>query len=308
MIVVSYHSGIPPKNNSPEKPLILSNFIEGVNRLGDTGINHYKPNLKDCDLAVLQGFVHANSKNTPHLLFRKQVIDRQRLNNAHTLVVDSNLFLFQTGKRNTPGNYLRYSLNGVFRNTGFYFDKDVDPNRWQIIKNHLGITVKDYNTKGEYILLCLQRNGGWSMKHQDVLEFAHKTIRKIKSITNRRIVVRGHPGDRKTQVRLTQEIKYPNVTISGNADIRIDLQNAWATVVFNSSPGVASLINGVPVFQMDNELDFSMYGEVANTDLNKIESPILYDRQEWLERIAMCHWSFDELKDGTAWSYMRKYI
>jgi|TARA_B110000305_G_C19406186_1_gene622885 hypothetical protein len=308
MKVVSYHSGIPPKNNSPEKPLILSNFIEGVLRSDDTGINHYQPTLQDCDLAVLQGFVHENSKNTPHLLFRKQVLDRQRLNNAHTIVVDSNLFLFQTGKRNTPGNYLRYSLDGVFRNTGFYFDKDIDPNRWQIIKNNLGLEIKSYDNRGEHILLCLQRNGGWSMGGQDVIQFAHKTIRQIKQITSRKIILRPHPGDRKTMVRLQNEIKYANVQLSSNPDIRTDLANSWATVVFNSSPGVASLINGVPVFQMDARPNYSMYGEVANTDITALENPTLYDRQDWLESIAMCHWSFDELKDGTAWKFMRNYV
>jgi|TARA_B110000259_G_scaffold179219_1_gene218498 hypothetical protein len=309
MKVVAYHSGIPPKNNSPEKPLILSNFIQGVVQLGNIGTNHYQPTLQDCDLAVLQGFVHANSKNTPHLLFRRQVIDRQKLTKAHTLIVDSNLFLFQTAsKRNTPGNYLRYSLDGVFRDTGFYFDKDIDPNRWLIIKKHLAIDVKSYDTRGNFILLCLQRNGGWSMKHQDVIEYAHRTIRQLKSVTSRKIIVRGHPGDRKTMARIAQEIKYPNVEISSNPDIRDDLKNAWASVTFNSSPGVASLIHGVPVFQMDQDLNYSMYSEVANTDLTQIENPILFDRQEWLERIAMCHWSFDELTNGTAWKFMRKYI
>jgi hypothetical protein len=59
---------------------------------------------------------------------------------------------------------------------------------------------------------------------------------------------------------------------------------------------------------MDQDLNYSMYSEVANTDLTQIENPILFDRQEWLERIAMCHWSFDELTNGTAWKFMRKYI
>ena len=307
MKVVSYHAGIPPKNNSPEKPLILSNFIQGVIKHGDIGINHYEKSVLDCDLAVLQGFVHENSKTTPHLLFRKSVIDYQKLNNKKTLIVDSNLFLFATGKRNTPGNYLRYSFDGVFRGTGFYFDTHIDTTRWQKIKNELGLEVLPYENRGNNILLCLQRNGGWSMKHNDVLQFAHKTIKAIKAKTDRKIVVRGHPGDRKTLLRL-QELKYPNVEISNNLDIRTDLKNSWATVVFNSSPGVASLIQGVPVFQMDQDLNYSMYSEVANTDLTKIDNPTLFDRQEWLERISMCHWSFDELREGVAWNFMKNYI
>jgi len=308
MKVVSYHAGIPTKNNSPEKPLILSNFIQGVVRTGDVGINHYGRNLLDCDLAVLQGFVHEDSKTTPHLLFRKAVIDNQKLNSKKTLIVDSNLFLYATGKRNTPGNYLRYSFDGVFRNTGFYFDKDVDPKRWHSIKSNIGIELIPYKARGRDILLCLQRNGGWSMKKTDVIDFAHKTIKKLKQITSRKIIVRGHPGDRKTLVRLKELLIYPNVELSTNPDIRTDLLNAWATVVFNSSPGVASLIQGVPVFQMDPQLNYSMYGEVANTDITQIEDPILYDRQEWIERISMCHWSFDELKDGSAWQFMKNYI
>jgi len=307
MKVVSYHSGIPVKNNSPEKPLILTNFVQGVSSLGDKGINHYEPTIQECDVAVLQGYVHEDSKRTPHLLFRKRVIDHQRVMNKRTLIVDSNLFLYTTGKSNKPGNYLRYSFDGVFRGTGFYFDKDIDPNRWQSIKNNLGIELKPYQARGNDILLCLQRNGGWSMRRTDVIKFAHGAIKQIKKYTSKKIIVRGHPGDRKTLLRLS-ELKYPNIEISTNDDIRQDLSRAWATVVFNSSPGVASLIEGVPVFQMDPMRDYSMYGEVANTNIEQIEDPILYDRQEWIERISMCHWSFDELRDGTAWKFMRNYV
>ena len=38
------------------------------------------------------------------------------------------------GKQLTTYHYLRYSWDGVFRRTGFYFDKDIDPARWQQIK------------------------------------------------------------------------------------------------------------------------------------------------------------------------------
>ena len=62
------------------------------------------------------------------------------------------------------------------------------------------------------------------------------------------------------------------------------------------------------MFQLDTDTNFSMYGEVANINLNNLEDPVLHDRQKWLERISMCHWSFDELKDGTAWKFMRNYI
>ena len=303
--VVSYLSGIPTKNNSPEKPAILRNFVQGVRSTGDVGINHQGFDLQDCDVAVLQGFVHQQSKNMPHLRLRRQVIERQKQLGRRTLVVDSNLFLY-LNKSNKPFHYLRYSFDGVFRETGFYFDQDVDPNRWKTIKQDYGIDLKDYRSKGSYILLCLQRNGGWSMKGANVLDFCEQTIQKIRQYTDRPIVVRGHPGDAKTYALLQQ--KYKNILSPIHKTLQDDLKKAWAVVVFNSSPGVASLIEGVPVFQMDPSDKHSMYSEIANRDLSQIENPELFDRQDWIERISMCHWKFSETQSGKAWDFMKNYV
>lgn len=303
--VVSYHSGIPVVNKSPEKSNILYYMIEGVNACGDIGRNHFELNTLECDVAVLQGFVHEHSKNAPHLRLRRDVLQTQKMARKRTLVADSNLFLW-VNKSNKPHHYLRYSWDGVFRRTGFYFDKDIDPTRWQQIKTDLQIDVKPYRKNGNHILICLQRNGGWSMKNYDVMEFCHSTISTLRQFTDRPIVVRAHPGDKKSALYL--RLNLPNVTISTNPNIDQDLENAWATIVYNSSPGVASFIRGVPVFQMDPEPNYSMYGEIANFDISKIEEPALVDRQTWLERISMSHWKFDELKDGTAWRFMRDYV
>ena len=304
--VVSYHSGIPKINRSQEKFDILFNYIAGVNAKGDTGINHTGFNLIDCDVAVMQGFVHEFSRNLPHLNLRKNILQNQKLKGKRTLITDSNLFLYHIPS-NQPHHYLRYSFDGVFRKTGFYFDKDVNPKRWQSIKTNLGLQEKPYRTSGDHILICLQRNGGWSMKNYDVMQFCHDTISRLRQYTDRPIVVRGHPGDKKSPFYI--KLNLPNVRVSQpGTTIQQDLANAWATVIYNSSPGVASLIEGVPVFQMDADPDYSMYGEVANFFLENIENPTLHDRQDWLEKISMCHWNFAELKSGEAWDFMRNYV
>lgn len=305
MKVVGYLSGIPTKNNSPEKPAIIRNFIQGVKAKGDVGVNHQGFDVQDCDVAVLQGFIHERSKNLPHLKLRKDVVDRQRILRRRTLVVDSNLFLYLNNS-NSPYHYLRYSFDGIFRKTGFYFDKDVDPKRWSRIKLDYGIDLKDYRQTGNYILVCLQRNGGWSMGNNDVLSFCSKTIEEIRKHTDRPIRLRGHPGDKKTYAELQK--KYQNILSPGNASLVDDLKGAWATVIYNSSPGVASLIEGVPVFQMDADPGRSMYSEIANKDLSKIENPDLFDRQDWIERVSMCHWKFSETQSGEAWDFMKNYV
>jgi hypothetical protein len=144
------------------------------------------------------------------------------------------------------------------------------------------------------------------MRGLDVIQWMNSTILEIRKYSKRPIVVRAHPGDKKIGNYL--KINHKSVSLSTKIDLREDLQNAWATVVYNSSPSVASIIEGIPAFLTDPQPQFSQSLAVANTDISRIEDPVMYDRQSWIERLAMCHWKFDELKSGIAWQFFKKYI
>ena len=304
LIAVAYYGGIPPYNNNLEKPLILNNFISGVNAAGDSGISHRGMNAIPCDVAFIQGFVHDDGKNLPHLQLRKDAVDLQKKNKKRSLICDSNLFLY-ADPENTK-TYLRYSFDGVFPTTGFYFDKDIDSTRWKKISENLGVSLKPYRSSGNHILLCLQRNGGWSMRGLHVMDWLNQTIHEIRKYSSRHIIVRAHPGDKKVASYL--KINHPNTSVSQNKRLLDDFKNAWATVVYNSSPSVASAIEGIPVFLTDSHPEYSQSQDVANFDLSKIENPNMPDRQLWIEKLSMCHWNFDELKSGEAWQFFKRYI
>jgi hypothetical protein len=301
---VAYYAGIPPNNNNIEKPQILDYFCQGVVAAGDTAIAHRKLTTLDCDVALIQGFVHEHGKSAPHLQLRQNAVALQKKNQRRSLIVDSSLFLYSN--KINPLHYLRYSFDGVFPTTGFYFDRDVDPARWNQISNDLEINLKPWRTQGNHILICLQRNGGWSMRGLDVIQWMNATILEIRKYSNRPIVVRAHPGDKKIGGYL--KINHKSASLSTNVDLGEDLKNAWATVVYNSSPSVASIIEGVPAFLTDPQPQYSQSAAVANTDISRIEDPVMLDRQAWIERLSMCHWKFDELKSGEAWKFFRKYI
>lgn len=302
--VVVYYGGIPPNNNNPEKPLILDNFVQGVSRSGDEAIAHRGTNILSCDVALIQGFVHEDGKNLPHLALRKKAFEHQVQHQKKALIVDSNLFLY--ADHGNTKRYLRYSFNGVFPTTGFYFDTLIDPERWSKISKNLNISLKPYRTNGNHILICLQRHGGWSMRGLSVVDWLNSTIVEIKKTSSRPIVVRCHPNDKKIKQLL--QLNHKNVKLSMNQNILQDLQGAWATVIYNSSPGVASVINGVPVFITDPEPRNSQAFDVGNLEVSNIENPHLPERQAWVEKIAMCHWNFDELKSGEAWQFFKKFI
>ena len=304
LTAVAYYAGIPPNNSNLEKPLILDYFCQGVIAVGDTAVAHKEMSVLDCDVALIQGFVHNNGKQMPHLNLRKSAIDRQYKNGKRSLVVDSNLFLYVN--KTNPLHYLRYSFDGVFPTTGFYFDKDIDPSRWAKISRDLNLNLKPWRTSGNHILLCLQRNGGWSMRGLDVIQWMNLIITNIRKHSNRPIIVRAHPGDKK--IKSILKINHKNVSLSTKENLVDDLRGAWATVVYNSSPSVASIIEGVPAFLTDTIPQHSQSFDVANTDISNIENPVMPDKQPWVERLAMCHWNFDELKSGEAWQFFKKYI
>lgn len=309
MKVVSYLGGIPSVHKNPEKSEMLVRFAEGVRRLGDTGIEHYNRDLLPADVGVIQGWVHEDSPKTPHLKLRRRVSENTA--NRHTIIIDSNLFNYTGQKQH---QYHRYSMDGVFPNTGNYFNNEVNPARWQQIQREYNISLKDWRSRGTNILVCLQRNGGWSMSGMGVVEWLLKTVKRIRKHTDRPIVVRPHPGDKKASIYLTAAFEADkrlhnsnNVHLSTQSSILDDFNNTWAVVTYNSSPGVAAAIEGLPVFVTDPFPNRSQAFPVANELLSTIENPTFFEREPWIEKICMSHWKFEELTNGNAWALMRGY-
>jgi len=307
--LVIYHKTVPNAKNQ-EKIDLLNYFSAGAKAAGDAVVDSRDYLYNPADVGVIQGWLGTGNISSPHLNLRNTVITQQLKRNRYVVAVDSNLFLYSN--TSNPSHYLRYSFNGVFPNTGIYCDTEVDPSRWQKIKNNLKIDLKEYRTDGEHILICLQRNGGWSMGTVDVQDWAVETINTVRRYSNRPIIIRPHPGDKASKEYLDPrspkcKIKFSkHVRLSTNVNLVDDLKNCWAAVNYNSSPVVGAAIEGVPIFVSDPAR--SQCAEVANLDLTQIENPLLLDRQQWVERLSMFHWNFDELQSGECWTHMRKFI
>lgn len=311
MKVVSYYNVVPKKNKSQEKYDILTKFPQGVRKLGDDGLLHTADNIVDCDVAVIQGWQHERGKTAPHLKLRQAVIDNQLRKQKYVCTADANLFLY-ANKSNHPHHYLRYSFNGVFPNTGMYFDDDPDPIRWRQIARDMNIRLEDKKTTGSNIVLCLQRDGGWSMGKINVKDWTVNTISQLRKYTDRKIIIRPHPGDKKSVSTYLKDLnkiydKDKSVVLSSvDRKFDQDLRGAWAVVNHNSSSIVGAIIKGYSAFVTDPTS--SQCAEVSNSDLSNIEEPKEFDRQRWLERISMFHWKFSELENGKAWEHMRAYV
>lgn len=308
MRVVGYTKVIPPgtrtkplKHNHKEQ--IIRNFVAGVRECGDNGLVYDGFELLECDVAMMQGFIHEGSAHVPHIQLRRGISNNTR--NKSFITADSNLFLYKA-VTNEPHHYLRYSVNGVFNDTGNYCNKNSTDSQWRKIQRDLGVALQPWSiNERECILLCLQRNGGWSMKGKDVVQWANSKIADIRQYSERPIIVRPHPGDKKAP-EYTKQIHGPNVRISFEPRIEHDLAKSMVTIVYNSSPAVASVIEGVPVIVEDPTA--SQVAEVCHTNLADINTLQKKDRTQWINNIAQCHWSFKDLLTGEAWQHMRNFI
>ena len=305
--VYVYHKSVPSSKNQ-EKVDLLKNFATGV-RVN----NDYVKNINDStysgleDVSVIQGWTTEDIATKGHQLLRQTVVARQLARQKHVVAVDSNLFLYADTKNTL--HYLRYSFNGIFPNTGIYCDKVVDPGRWVKISRDLNLSLKDFRTSGKHILLCLQRNGGWSMGSTNVVSWINNTVKEIRKYSDRPILIRPHPGDKQAKFYLKDyhiQSRRQNFQISNGSSLKDDLKNCWVAVNHNSSPVVAAAIEGIPIFVTDP--DRSQCAEIANLDFSTIENPILHDRLPWVQRLSMFHWKFAELTSGECWRHMRNYL
>lgn len=256
----------------------------------------------ECDLAIIQGWAKKNF-NSPHNVLREKVIANQYRKNKHTLTIDGDVFGYI--KKNV---YFRYSIDGIFANTGYYFDKKIDPNRWASIQQNIGVELKPWRKTGDHILILLQKHSGWSTCGKDVFEWCKETIHHIRKHSDRKIVIRMHPSDVKYLHPTIKTLEANNIKVSSSKHILDDLKNAWCSVSHNSSPGVVSAIEGIPVFLTDTDWKRSHCAGIGNINIENIEAPILKERDRWIQKIAMSHFTIDDIKGGLLWEYVNNFL
>jgi hypothetical protein len=84
-----------------------------------------------------------------------------------------------------------------------------------------------------------------------------------------------------------------------------NLQGAHSAVFFNSSASVAAACEGVPVFADDSSC---VAWAVANKDINKIESPEIFAREQWMYDLAAAHWSDADARAGRVYQKFLTYL
>jgi len=301
MKVGIFYSSITNIHKAPHKETLMDCFRDGVNICGDEAIEFRSPSdiIPKLDAGFILGYTLENN-------YRKRIIDTLKLQKSKIIFVDSNIFSYGRSSH----FYHRYSVNSVYPTDGEYFLGDETySSKLNDILNYHRLTPRPWRENGDHILVLGQRTLSWNMPNQNGLDWIANIIKRLKKITDRKIIIRLHPGDKSFNIENRKKLYNlygrKGVAVSHNEHIKTDLANAWCSVGFNSTPNCVSVLEGVPVY-LDDPLN-SWARDVAFDDINLIDTPLLPNREKWLDKIAHIHWSNDEISSGKYWNRFKSF-
>jgi hypothetical protein len=257
---------------------VFEAFRQGVKALGyKTSDNDY-----NCDVDVIWSVLWHG-----RMAQNKAIWHRAKLQSRSVIVLE-------VGGINR-GTTWKVGLNGINRHAT-WGDSGNDHSRAHALK----LTLKPWQTDGEYILICGQHDKSlqWQ-KMPSMSTWVINTITELRKHTVRPILFRPHP--RCPLPHIENEFKnvyrQDPVQIPGTYDdFDMRFNNIYATVSYSSNPGIHSVLEGVPAFVGPASLAYDAANDIDF--LHKINNPYMPDRQQWLNDYAWTEFTVEEISQG----------
>lgn len=292
-----------------EEREILTKFYNGIANASSRNTkivlelyNSYTP----CDVGVILGSWKPRDKN--HHNVRNDIVE-----NAPNFVVIETPLLGRVVHQ--PNQQHRIGINGFLNQSGVFNYGNHNDRR---IKK-LGITWTGWKHNPDgHVLLMLQLPGDASLRGINLYDWTRYAIKKIRSVTDRAIVIRTHPGH---SIKESDEFHNLVSSISlsnSNSNIRFslgrhnhfadDIKGAFCTVAYSSGSSIDSVLHGIPALAADPG---NFAWDISTHYLEEIENIKLATDQEvnqWLNNLSYSQWSPEEMHNGTAWRHLSSLL
>jgi hypothetical protein len=140
------------------------------------------------------------------------------------------------------------------------------------------VDVRPWQKSGRDIVVCPPTD--YFMQAHGCADWLETTLHTLQGVTDRPIIIRGKPQPGESAVPLETA-----------------LESAHALVTHSSNVAIEAACLGTPVFVNPA----SAAAPIAQTDLLMIDTPAYPDRDPWLAHLAYSQFTFDEIREGTAW-------
>lgn len=157
------------------------------------------------------------------------------------------------------------------------------------------VSTKPWQRGARILLAGMGAKAAWAERCEPVESWERNAIREIRAVTDRPILYRPKPSWSGARPIHEPGVQY----YSGKEKLRFD--DLWAVVTHHSNVSVDGLACGVPAFVW-----FGVSKPMGLQNLNSIDEPLYpVGREQWLNDIAYCQWSLDEMADGTCWRHLK---
>ena len=295
-----------PNNQKEQRRLKTMNKEKG---LGFAVQYDYGERHTNCDCAVMMGSWKPDRSNIHHIV-RTSIVEKSK----SFICIETPLL---GRKVFEPNQYQRVGVNG-FLNRDAYFGVDMNYPADRLRK--LGITFNGWKlNKGNKIVIAMQLNGDASLRNNNINEWCYNTVDKLLTLTDRPIEIRLHPAlSAKGLVNHDELLRYFNYSQKDYSKIKFvkgtdiswekQIDNAYCVVTYTSGLAIDAVVQGIPVIACD-EGNFAW--NVAETKIDNIENLRLADAdivQQWLQNLAYCQWTQDEMQTGQVWSHLKQGV
>lgn len=187
----------------------------------------------------------------------------------------------------------KVAINGVNRDAHFG-----PANNTSRRSDQMGLVLRPWRDSGDHILICTQNTHSYQWRNMPpISEWVQSIVQEIRQVSGRRIIIRQHPRDR-SMITLAKGnkvyLQLPEKVTGTYDDYDMPFAQTWATVSWSSNPGIHSILHGIPAYTGPA----SLAHDVSFHNLRTIESPIMPDRQQWLNDYAWTEYTVQEISQG----------
>ena len=267
----------------------------------------YAESYKECDVAVFFGSWKPREKGT------HQTRTNVAMNAKRFVCIETPLLNRVTDKENS---HWRIGVNGFLSQDAHWPELHSND-----AKNRLELMNIQWdgwrNNPDGHILVALQLPGDASLRGADINDWAFCTILDIRQNTDRFIVVRNHPlssqrafADHEELARKLLLAGVQNIRFSDGAEVpwSTDLNDAYCTVTYTSGLAIDSVVSGIPTIAYDTG---NFAWSISSRSAGEINEVKMVDKNKvmgWLQKLAGCQWSREEMRNGIAWQNLLPVI
>ena len=285
----------------------LKDLMQGIKSLGDEAtmvVGKIDPTKHDT--AVIYGSFKEYRK-APHHQIKKEI------SNTFRSYVQFETPVIGRDARLLDHEYVRVGVNGFLWDEARWGFEHTDKERYKKVLKECDIDIdKGWRKSGDHVLICMQNPGDASLRGKDVFEWSLETVEQLKKHTDRKIRIRPHPLPRSADIEFYKKLQdHKSVEVVENElpdklrPLREDFDNAWCTITYSSGSAVDSVLAGIPNIACDRG---NMAWDVSSHSLSDVENPYVGDKIGWLQKISMCQFNKEELRNGVCWKHIRKSI